>query len=243
MNSDDQKTIPEEADTVSRVESGFTSLDFLLRGGIPEDPDVVICGTATDVAMIARNILWHRLQAGDACVYGTLSQTCDEFLTDMQTQDRDVTRFLEDGQLAVLDYLSLSDDIATTPLEKMRVLLSLWTKTINPQTLFKPLAREFWRVQNQHPTKRFLAILDSIDHVIKLVGLQATLAFRQLIDDLLHETHSLGIGLLCTDTLSTEELEAVRNASSLFIELHRDINGLPKIRVTKDLHMPWSSLF
>jgi hypothetical protein len=177
--------------------------------------------------MIARNILWHRLQAGDACVYGTLSQTRDEFLTDMQAQDRDVTRFLENGQLAVLDYLSLSDDIATTPLEKMRVLFSLWTKTINPQMFFRPLSREFWRVQNQHPTRRFFAILDSIDQIIKLVGLQATLAFRQLIDDLLHETPSRGIGLLCTDTLSTDDLKAVRNASSLFIELHRDARAYP----------------
>jgi hypothetical protein len=228
---------------MSRVETGFTSLDFLLRGGIPEDPDVVICGAAPDVAMMSQSMLWHRLQAGDACVYGTLSQTRDEFLNDMQAQDHDLTPFLEDGQLAVLDYLSLSDDVATTPLDKMRVLLALWTKTINPQTLFMPLSREFWRLQNEHPSRRFLAILDSIDHIIKLVGLQATLAFKQLIDELLQETLSLGIGLLCTESLSSEELEAVRNASSLFIELHRDANGLPKIRVTKDLHMPWSSLF
>lgn len=228
---------------MSRVDSGFSSLDFLLQGGLPEDPNVVICGAATDLALLSRRLLWHRLQAGDACVYGTLSQTRREVLDELREQDYDVTPFLRDGRLQVLDYLSLYNPVAATVLPKLAVHLAMQKTPMDPNRLFKPFARAFWRVQDQHPTRRFLAILDSIDQIIALAGLPATLAFKQLVDDLLQDTNSLGIVLLCPDALPLEQLDAVRNAASLFIELHRDPKGLPKIRITKDLHARWTALF
>jgi hypothetical protein len=226
-----------------RVESGMVSLDFLLQGGLPLDPDIVLCGSHDDISSLAHTILWHRLQAGDVCLYGTLSRTREDVVREWAMKGRNVLPFLDDGHLEVLDYLSLADEIAQTPLEKLKLLLSMTFKTLDPAHFQHVLAREYWRVQNHHPHCRFVAILDSIDHLIGLMGLEKTLTFKMMIDTLLRDTKSLGIALLCHEPVSPKDIVAVRNAASIFIELTRDQNGALKVRVTKDLHANWTSLF
>jgi hypothetical protein len=228
---------------MSRVESGLVSLDFLLHGGLPLDPDIVVCGSSDDVSSLAHTILWHRLQVGDVCLYGTLSRTRDEVVREWAMKGRDVLPFLDDGRLEVLDYLSLADDIAQTPLEKLKLLLSMTFKTLDPSHFYHGLSKEYWRVQNQHPHRRFVAMLDSIDYVIGLMGLEKTLMFKTMMDNLLRDTNSLGIALLRHELVSAQDMEAVRNAASIFIELTRDQRDNIKIRITKDLHANWTSLF
>jgi hypothetical protein len=228
---------------MSRIESGLVSLDFLLHGGLPMDPDVVIYGNMDDTSSLAHTILWHRLQAGDVCLYGTLSRVRDDMIRELTTKDWDILPFLDDGRLEILDYLSLADELAQTPLEKLKLLLSMTFKTLDSSHFYHGLSEEYWRVQNQHPHRRFIAILDSIDNVIGLIGLEKTLTFKARMDELLRDTNSLGIALLYQESASPREVEAVRTASSIFIEITRNQNNEPKIRITKDLHATWASLF
>jgi hypothetical protein len=228
---------------MSRVESGLVSLDFLLQGGLPLDPDIVICGSHDDISSLAHTILWHRLQAGDVCLYGTLSRIRDEVVRELVMNGRNVRPFLDDGRLEVLDYLSLADEIAQTPLAKLKLLLSMTFKTLEPSHFYHGLSKEYWRIQNQHPHCRFVALLDSIDHVMGLIGLEKTLTFKARMDQLLRDTNSLGIALLHRESASPHEVDAIRSAASMFIELTRNSQGAPKIRITKDLHANWASLF
>jgi hypothetical protein len=228
---------------LSRVASGLVSLDFLLHGGFPSDPDIVICGSTVDIVPLAHAILWHRLQGGDVCLYGTLSRTRKEIVHDWAMNGWDVLPFLDDGRLEVLDYLALADDIAQTPLEKLKLLLSMTFKTFDPSHFYHGLSKEYWRVQNQHPHRRFVAMLDSIDYVIGLMGLEKTLTFKSKMDTLLQDTNCLGIALLRHELASPQDVEAVRNAASIFIELTRDQHENLNVRITKDLHANWSTLF
>lgn len=225
-----------------RVESGLASLDILLNGGLPLDPDVVFYGSRDDLTQFTQSILWQRLDRGDVCVYGTLTRVRDELIREWTQRRPNVMQYLETGRLEVLDYLSLADEVAVTYVAKIQLLFSITRKLMDPAKFFHPLSREFWRVQNQHPDRRFVAILDSIDQMIGLLGLDHTLRFKAMIDALLGETNSLGIGLLYKEFVSQQELDAVRNAASMFIELTRDPTDTLRIRVTKDLYADWTSL-
>ena len=66
---------------------------------------------------------------------------------------------------------------------------------------------------------RFFAFLDSIDKLVTLMGLEETLRFKDMMIKLLKENDSIGIGLLYTNYITKETIEAITQAAGTIIEI------------------------
>lgn len=228
---------------MQRVTSGMEKLDRLMGGGLPLVPDIVFSGSKEDVHMLSQRLLVNRLNAGDVCVYGTVSRTREEVQDDLTSMGWDMSPFLEGGTLRILDYFSLAEEEPRTPRERLEALSSMDKKALDPEMIRLVFAKAVYGLRDKMPDRRFLSILDSIDALLLLFGLESTLLFKKMTFNVLKDAPNLGVGLLCNEFLSEEIVESVRTASGVFIELGRGRDEKPIFRVTKDIYADWMPLF
>ena len=199
------------------ITSGIPNLDDLLGGGLPIDPDTVVSGDEDDVYPFSQYLLWNQLNAGNNCLYGSISRTREDVKADLDASGWDVSRFINKGALRIVDALSLvGNDIQSTD-ERLKILLSIKEDELIPERCYLALLEGF--VKLGWKSGRFIAILDSIDKLIALMGLDNTLRFKDLMTNLLKDTSGVGIGLLYSNYISNETLETIRDAAGTFIEL------------------------
>lgn len=235
---------------MQRILLGMPGLDRLLGGGLPKVPDVAVWGGEEDGALFSQRLLWNRLNAGDLCLYGTVSRTREEFYNDLVSKGWDVSPFIRAGSLRIVDYLSLADSSPQTPGERLDTLFSMGKEVLVPEGFFRVLTREFHGMRGGDRGRTFIAFLESLDKLIMAMGLDNTLRFKDLISKFLKDTNSVGIGLLCNEFLTRETSEAMRAAASVFIELRRgemESQIQTMVRVTKlpneDIPTDWVPLY
>ena len=200
-----------------RVSSGITDLDGLLGGEFPIEPDIVLSGDEGDVYPLSLSLLWTQLQAGSSCLYGSTSRTSDDVQADLEAREWDASRFIDTGTLRIVDIFSLVEDTLQSTDERVQTLLSMKDDALLPERCYLVLL-EGWVKVGWKPG-RFVVILDSIDTLIALMGLEQTLRFKDMMTALVKDTSSVGISLLYNNYLSYDTVETIRSTAGTFIEL------------------------
>jgi archaellum biogenesis ATPase FlaH len=221
-----------------RAETGIAMLDRLLEGGLPSIPDIIISGLEEDIRPFSQRILWHRLNAGDKGFYGTISRTREEVHNDFISQGRDVSSFLETNALRLVDFLYLGGAEPLTPEESWNALLSI-NEEIYASQFLQIFSKALQEAQRTHPRQNFLAIFESIERLVALIGLSNTLQLKQTVRNLIEDTNSIIISLLCIDVLNDTLYDTLKAETPLFIELIREPKGNKSqrmIRVTTSPH-------
>jgi len=213
-------------------------------------PDIVVSGREEDVYLFSLHLLWNRLIAGDLCLYGTVSRTREEVHADLASKGWDVSPFITMGVLRIVDYFSLAEGEPTTPDEKLRVLFEIGEEALVPEMFCKVLAKEFHGMRDGEPDRRFLAMFESLERLVTLIGLENTLSAEEIIANLLKDTNSLGVALLCSEFASEETVKAIKDVAGVLIEIKRERKekqAQRMVRVTKmsheDFHTDWMPLF
>ena len=224
--------------------TGISNLDRLFGGGLPREPDIVVSGSKEDLHLFSQYLLWTRLNAGDLCLYGTVSETVEGVQADLALKGWDVSPFIERRILRIVDFLSLAEKEPKTPEEKWEAIFSIGEEGLAPERIYQVLAKEFHGLRGIEPNRRFVAILDSVDMLIGLMGMKNALHYKEMMLNLLKDTNSLGVALLCNEFFSGERLETIKDTASIFIELKQEQKEKKiqrMIRVTKpeDLSNDW----
>lgn len=202
--------------------SGIPTLDLILGGGLPKSPNIVISGNQQDVYLFSLQLIWTRLNAGDLCLYGTISRSREEVIADLDSKNRDISLFIKRRELRVVDYLALAEDRPGKPKERLSILFSMSIDTLHPENFYQVFLREFSNMRQRRLNRKFFAIFDSVDRMITLMGLENTLRFAEMVFNTLGGSSNIGIALVNNETISEEVLEAVKAASSVFIELRQE---------------------
>lgn len=223
------------------IPTGMPNLDHLLGGGFPPIPDVAICGSEEDIRSFAHQLLWNRLNAGDTCLYASLSQTREEVHADLVSKGWEVAPFIEKGALRIVDYFSLADKEPQKLTEKIEALYAMEEKDLVPEKFYQVLAKEFYRLKGGK-AQRFLVMLDSVDRAIGLMGIENAFRLREMVSNLFKDTNSVGIVLLCSEYVPEEIYDWAKTAASVLIELKHEGNGQQMVRVTKNLYTDWTPL-
>ncbi len=229
---------------MERIATGFANLDRLASGGLPSVPDTVVSGSEEDVYLFSQRLLWNCINAGGLCLYGTLSRTREDVLMDLASGGLDASPFINAGSLRIVDFLSLAGRKPQTPDEKLKAILLLGEEALSPDRFHKVLTEEFQDL-TRGKSRRFLAILDSVDKLITIMGLENTLRFEEMVVKLFRDTNSLGIALLYDEYTSDEDREAARAKASIFIELkkEKDKKQVQRMfRITKGIYIDWTPL-
>ena len=216
-------------------------MDHLLGGGLPIIPDIVVSGTEKDVFLFSQCLMWNRVKSGDLCVYSTVSRTQKEVQDNSLSLGRDLSPFIRQGILRIVDYSFFGRKSKTSD-ENYRTVKHV-NEVLDPDSVHRVLAKEFLTLRVRRPNRRFLFIIDSMDKLITLMGLENILHFKKKVSNLFDNTNSCGLTLLYSDLLSNEILESVRREASVFIELTRKQDGRQMSRVTKNLYSGWSFLY
>lgn len=200
------------------VKSGVSNKKHIPKGELPTVPNIVVSGREENVYQYSLHHLWKRLNAGDVCLYGTISRTREEVMSDLIQEGFDVSPYTEKGCLRIVDFLSLADRNYETS-DPIDVLLSIGKDELVPEKFFDVLRTEFQSLREKEPKKRFSAILDSVDRMVALIGLMNFLSFEKMIYDLLKNKECQGIGLLYTEFLSDDITRIMKKAAGIYIEL------------------------
>lgn len=207
------------------VDSGVASLNYLLRGGIPVAPSIVVSGSEKDIYNFSQRLVWNRLISGDLCLYGTIFRTREDVIADLNSKGWDITSFLRTGELRIVDYLALVEKEPGTPEQRLNAILSMGTEALSLEKFYEVFMREFLGAREGRSNKRLFAIFDSIDKLVEASGMENTIRFAETTMKILRETNSIGVGLLCNEFLSEEILERTKKIASLFIELKEQHEG------------------
>ena len=200
------------------VKSGVSNKKHVPKGELPTIPDIVVCGKEEDVYHYSLHHLWKRLKAGDVCLYGTISRTKEEVTSDLIQEGLDVSSYIEEGCLRVVDFLSLADRNSETS-DPVDVLLSIGRDSLVPEKFFDVLNVEFQSLREKEPKRRFSAILDSVDRMIVLIGLMNFLSFEKMIYDLFKDQDCQGVGLLYNEFLADDMISLMKRIAGIFVEI------------------------
>ena len=151
------------------------------RAGLPVVPDIIMCGSEEDVYLFSQQLLWNRLNAGDTCLYGTISQTREEVEEDLFSRGCDVSPYVRAGVLRIADFISLVGEDNKTTDERLHVLLSMDENMLVPEKYFQVLLTEFLSWKGKRPDRIFTIFFDSIGKLVSLVGLENTLRLSKLM--------------------------------------------------------------
>lgn len=215
----------QEARDTQLARSGIPALDRLLGGGLPPTPNIVVSGSQQDTYLFSQRLIWHRLNAGDVCLYATLSRTQEELCKDLSEKGWDISPFIRTRALRAVDYLSLAGGKPETSEERLSVLFTIGKETLTPESFHQILVREFRDARDGVPERRLFIIFDSVDRLLAAMGLENTLRFAEMAFKTLQGTNSIAVALLCNEFVSEETLEAVRAVASIFIELKQEWRG------------------
>lgn len=221
-----------------RVASGVSILDRLLEGGLPSVPDIIVSGLEEDIRSFSQRILWHRLNAGDFGFYGTISRLREEVYNDFISQGWDVSSFLGTRALKIVDFFYLAGDDPMTPDEGWNTNFPANDEVFASQ-LVQIFSKELVDVKRGNPHQNFLTVFESLEKLVALIGLPTTLRVKQKVLNLVKDTNSTVISLLCTDFPSDTVFNAIKAVTSVFIEIKRDPKGKEPqymIRITKSPH-------
>ena len=197
--------------------------DFAYRRFLSDDPPrvpiVIVSGDPRDVYAYSLLFLWKRCNAGDLCLYGTLTRTADDVERELRDRRWDVTLYLQNGNLKIIDYLALSDTQPRTPEAKIETVWNMPPDIWQPERLHRILTTELRAMRRYHPHRRFYPILDSVDRLVMAFDIPDTLRFASLVADTLQAVNGTGIGLLDKDSLTPNQLAHVKPTANLFIPL------------------------
>ena len=89
---------------MNKIESGIEGFDKLLYGGIPEGRAYLVSGEpGTGKTIFTMQYLVHGLQLGEKATYISIDEKPEHVIADCTALGWDINRFLENGQLQIID--------------------------------------------------------------------------------------------------------------------------------------------
>lgn len=192
----------------------------ILSDDPPPGPIVVISGDTYDIYAYSLLFLWKRCNADDLCLYSTLSRTVDDIQQELMNRRWDVTPYLQNGILKIIDYLALAETQPGTPEARIDAVWNMPLTVWKPERFHRILTTELHAMRRRYPNRRFYPILDSVDKLVMAFGIRDTLRFASMVAHTLLDANGTSIGLLDKDALASQQLAQVKRAVNLFIPLN-----------------------
>jgi len=171
---------------MERLSTGIRSLDELIDGGIPLGSSVLIAGgPGTGKSILAMQIVYNRLKAGDNVVYLSLDSSPNKLIHQTDSFGWKFDEFLKDSSLALLsprvDRINLMDtldDIKKSVSEKQRKVVVVDSITKMMDIGYFPIEEKDSevKVRERNITRQDMSrFIISLEKIFK--GLDVTLFF------------------------------------------------------------------
>ena len=222
---------------------GIHFLDPLLKGSLAKTKNIVVGGRNDDAYEFSLRLASNWTNTQDICLYGTISRTREEIISDLTSRDKEISVSIANGSLRIVDYLASAEEEPGTLEERIETLLNMTPNALEPEKFYQVFMRELRDANSRHPGKKFLAIFDSLDTLFSAMGSEDSLRFAGLTFKVLEETNGVGVALLCMERMPEETLEIVRYAADVFIVLEREEREKEihrTFRIIKPEGMPFS---
>jgi hypothetical protein len=106
--------------------AGGAQFLFVTPHRVLQDGEVVelqhLAQSALGSVELSPDYVWNRLNAGDLCLYDTISRTREEVIADLRSKGWNVSPFINAGVLRIIDYLALAEDKPGTPEERLTIM-------------------------------------------------------------------------------------------------------------------------
>ena len=202
---------------IELAKTEIEGLDRLLGGGIPIPCALSIIGeVGSGKSILARQITWHLLNSGFACLYYSVDETAEDVRQSFESLGWAIDAFEEKLQLQFADVFSggvelVGEKLANVPSEIVTHAYNL------PDLIIK--GRNFAVESQSKGYKNFFVVFDSLTPLFAMADKRQVFEFAQTMKFATRFFGAVGVAILHSGVVDQQTEDTVRHLSDCVVEL------------------------